>query len=46
MLPILTDWLRPNPVEVLQGGFEALLPGEKILKSGTVSGKKLVIDLA
>lgn len=45
MLPSL-DWLKPCPIEVLEGGWDALLPGEQRLRSGAVSGSKLVVDLA
>lgn len=38
--------LRAHPVEVLPGGFEGIQNGLKMLKSGSVSGKKLVVCLA
>lgn len=34
--------LRPHPLQVLEGGLEGIAAGVKLLKSGAVSGKKLV----
>lgn len=45
MLPSLIDWLRPLPIEVIEGGWDGLLPGLDLLRKGKVSGKKLVVDL-
>lgn len=39
----LTGTLRALPVEVLEGGREAVLPGLERLREGKVSGKKLVV---
>lgn len=36
--------IRPVPVEILPGGIDAVIGGLGILKSGQVSGKKLVIN--
>ena len=38
--------LRAHPVRLLPGGFEGVLHGLKMLKSGIVSGQKLVVSLA
>ncbi|KAI0145539.1 putative zinc-binding dehydrogenase family oxidoreductase [Xylariaceae sp. FL1272] len=38
--------LRPHPTQELQGGLDATLGGLDLLKSGSVSGKKLVVPLA
>lgn len=45
MLHELTDWLRPPPIELVEGGFDSILAGEQKLKEGKVRGKKLVVDL-
>jgi hypothetical protein len=37
--------LRPSPVEVIPGRFEGILRGLEMLKSGEVSGKKLIVSL-
>jgi hypothetical protein len=37
--------IRPTPVEILPGGLDAVIEGLGILKSGRVSGKKLVVIL-
>lgn len=37
--------LRPHPVRVLEGGFEAILHGLELLKRGEVSGQKLVVRI-
>ncbi|RYP43820.1 hypothetical protein DL768_009653 [Monosporascus sp. mg162] len=37
--------LRAHPVQVINGGFDAILDGLRLLKKGAVSGKKLVIRL-
>jgi hypothetical protein len=37
--------IRTHPVRVVDGGFEAILEGLKILKRGEVSGEKLVVRL-
>ena len=38
--------LRAHPVKVLPGRFEGILDGLKMLKSGSVSGQKLIVSLA
>ncbi|RYP18284.1 hypothetical protein DL765_004004 [Monosporascus sp. GIB2] len=38
--------LRTHPVQVLNGGFDAILEGLQLLKKGAVSGKKLVVRLS
>lgn len=37
--------LRPHPLQLLKSGFEGIIEGLKLLKSGSVSGKKLVVSL-
>lgn len=37
--------LRAHPLQVLDGGFEDILRGIQLLKSGSVSGKKIVCIL-
>lgn len=37
--------LKPTPVEILPGGLEGVIEGLDKLKSGRVSGKKLVVPL-
>ncbi|KAK0629903.1 putative zinc-binding dehydrogenase family oxidoreductase [Bombardia bombarda] len=37
--------LRTHPIQMLEGGFDAILPGLALLKSGEVSGRKLVVTL-
>lgn len=39
------DKLRSHPVQLLEGGFEGIRDGIKLLKNGSVSGKKLVCFL-
>ncbi len=39
------DRLKAHPVQLVEGGFEGIVEGLKLLKSGTVSGKKLVVLL-
>lgn len=34
--------LRAHPMQLLEGGFEAIMEGIKLLRTGSVSGKKLV----
>lgn len=34
--------LRPHPVQLLEGGLEGVMEGIKLLRTGCVSGKKLV----
>lgn len=34
--------LRAHPVQLLEGGFEGIMEGIKLLRTGSVSGKKLV----
>lgn len=38
--------LKAHPVKVLPPGFESIINGLKVLKSGSVSGYKLVVPLA
>jgi NADPH:quinone reductase-like Zn-dependent oxidoreductase len=47
MFQILLDEgkLKAHPVKMLPGGFEGILDGLKALKSGSVSGHKLVVSL-
>lgn len=37
--------LRAHPVQLLEGGFEGIVEGIKLLRTGSVSGKKLVCFL-
>lgn len=37
--------LRPHPVQLLKGGFEGIKEGIELLRTGSVSGKKLVCFL-
>lgn len=45
ILPNLLDNIKAPPVQVLDGGFEALPRGLDMLRQGKVSGKKLVVEL-
>ena len=50
MTKILPDLIQSGdliapPMQVLEGGWEAILPGLDLLRQGKVSGKKLVVDL-
>jgi NADPH:quinone reductase-like Zn-dependent oxidoreductase len=38
--------LRIHPTQIIQGGFEDILSGLDLLKSGSVSGRKLVVKLS
>jgi NADPH:quinone reductase-like Zn-dependent oxidoreductase len=38
--------VKPHPTQKLEGGLEAVLQGLQMLKSGSVSGKKLVASVA
>lgn len=38
--------LKTHPIEVVGDGFESIIPGLETLKSGSVSGKKLVVRLS
>ena len=38
--------LKPHPLRVLTGRFEAILEGIEMLKSSAVSGQKLVVRIA
>ncbi|KAI9807635.1 MAG: hypothetical protein M1825_005576 [Sarcosagium campestre] len=46
LLPSLLDDVRPPPIQVLEGGFDALQRGLEMLKKREVSGKKLVVNLS
>lgn len=37
--------VRPHPLQELEGGFSGIIEGIRLLKTGSVSGKKLVISL-
>ncbi|KAI0876701.1 GroES-like protein [Hypoxylon argillaceum] len=37
--------IRPHPIECLSGGFEGVIEGLQRLKTGSISGKKLVVEL-
>lgn len=37
--------LEPHPIEVVGDGFESIIRGLVILKSGSISGKKLVVKI-
>jgi NADPH:quinone reductase-like Zn-dependent oxidoreductase len=44
-LPQLTSLLKPLPVTVEAGSFDAIVPGLSKLREGQVSGSKLVVEL-
>lgn len=37
--------LKPHPIRLVNGGFEGILDGLSQLRSGSVSGEKLVVFL-
>ncbi|EOA86439.1 hypothetical protein ACJQWK_05874 [Exserohilum turcicum] len=37
--------VRPHPLQELEGGFSGIIEGVRLLKTGSVSGKKLVIAI-
>lgn len=45
LLPDYLDVLKPIPTEVVPGGFDGIQTGLDKLKSGGVSGKKLIVEL-
>ncbi|KAK7428230.1 hypothetical protein QQZ08_005296 [Neonectria magnoliae] len=45
VLPELTKTVKPLPITMLDGGFDAILVGLNKLRAGEVSGSKLVINL-
>ncbi|KAK2469288.1 hypothetical protein H9L39_19005 [Fusarium oxysporum f. sp. albedinis] len=45
LLPQLTGTLKPIPTTEIQGGFDGILEGLNMLRSGQVSGRKLVVRL-
>lgn len=45
ILPGLLESFKPLPVQVLDGGFDALGKGLDLLRQGKISGKKLVVEL-
>jgi hypothetical protein len=45
MVPSLLKTYKPPPTRLLKGGFDAILPGLEELRTGKVSGEKLVVEL-
>ncbi|EWZ28643.1 chaperonin 10-like protein [Fusarium oxysporum Fo47] len=45
LLPQLTEILKPIPTTEIKGGFDGILEGLNMLRSGHVSGGKLIVKL-
>lgn len=41
----MKGWLKPAPIEVLEGGWGNLLRGEEMLRRAIVRGRKLGMNL-